>query len=212
MYNAKPPADVELPSAGKLIRSTAISIVVAGGILVTTVLPAEYAIDPTGIGRLLGLTSMGEIKKSLEKESKEHSQFTPRSGDRRSVFTALGNLLISPAAAEEKKPAAKATDWKDEVTFTLKPGQGFEIKLTMKKGVKARYEWTATGGRINYDLHAHAGGSNARYKRGRGKQNDSGSFTARFDGDHGWFFRNRDRNEVKVVMKFKGDYSGIVRQ
>lgn len=212
MYNAKQPSDVELPSTGKLIRSTAISMVAAGAILVTTILPAEYGIDPTGIGRVLGLTKMGEIKKSLEKDAKEHARLASPSGDRQSVLAALGSLLISPAAAEENKPAKDASDWKDETTFSLKPGKGLEIKLTMKKGAKATYEWTATGGRINYDLHAHAGSENARYKRGRGKDSDSGSFTAKFDGDHGWFFRNRDSKEVKVVMKFKGDYSAIVRK
>jgi hypothetical protein len=32
-------------------------------------MPAEYAIDPTGIGKVLGLTKMGEIKQSLAEES-----------------------------------------------------------------------------------------------------------------------------------------------
>lgn len=33
--------------------------------LVFAVLPAEFAVDLTGVGRLLGLTSMGEIKRRL---------------------------------------------------------------------------------------------------------------------------------------------------
>ena len=37
--------------------------------LVTCVMPAEYAIDPTGMGKVLGLTKMGEIKQSLAEES-----------------------------------------------------------------------------------------------------------------------------------------------
>ncbi|MGI9078303.1 MAG: hypothetical protein ACR2G6_13390 [Gemmatimonadaceae bacterium] len=37
-------------------------------LLVTVVLPAEYGVDPTGIGRLLGLAQMGEIKVALAKE------------------------------------------------------------------------------------------------------------------------------------------------
>lgn len=35
----------------------------------TVVLPAEYGIDPTGVGRALGLTQMGEIKTRLAKEA-----------------------------------------------------------------------------------------------------------------------------------------------
>jgi hypothetical protein len=219
MHNAAPPPDHELPSTFRLIRSTVISIAAAAVILVTVVLPAEYAIDPTGIGRALGLTSMGEIKQQLEKDAKEHSAAPPRGGERPDFFASLGGLLIGSASAQTAKTApgqlAQAKDtspWKDEVTFSLRPGQGMEIKLTMKKGDTATYSWAATDGRINYDLHAHAGGQTARYRRGRGKRGDSGSFTARFDGDHGWFFRNRDRRTVKVLMKLKGGYSAIVRK
>ena len=42
---------------------------VAAVILVTVVLPAEYGIDPTRIGRVLGLTQMGEIKARLAREA-----------------------------------------------------------------------------------------------------------------------------------------------
>ena len=38
-------------------------------ILIAIVLPSEYAIDPTGIGRALGLTEMGEIKTQLAEEA-----------------------------------------------------------------------------------------------------------------------------------------------
>ena len=61
----------ELPSKAKLVKSTLLSIVIAGIILVTAVLPAEYGIDPTGIGSALGLTSMGEIKTALHEEAVE---------------------------------------------------------------------------------------------------------------------------------------------
>jgi hypothetical protein len=42
---------------------------VAGFLLVTVVLPAEYGVDPTGIGRVLGLTQMGVIKARLAAEA-----------------------------------------------------------------------------------------------------------------------------------------------
>ncbi len=56
-------------SLRKLVRSTLIALVVAVALLVTVVLPAEYGIDPTGVGRVLGLTRMGEIKTRLAKEA-----------------------------------------------------------------------------------------------------------------------------------------------
>lgn len=69
MYNTDLPTRAELPSTGKLLRSTLLATIIAVALLITVVLPAEYAIDPTGAGRLLGLTEMGEIKTQLAEEA-----------------------------------------------------------------------------------------------------------------------------------------------
>ncbi len=64
-----PDESITTPSAGALIRSTLLAMSVAGVLLVTCVLPAEYGVDPTGAGRLLGLTQMGEVKQALAEEA-----------------------------------------------------------------------------------------------------------------------------------------------
>ena len=69
MYNTDMPSRAELPSSAQLLRSTLIAAGVAAALLVTVVLPAEYNIDPTGAGRALGLTEMGEIKTQLAREA-----------------------------------------------------------------------------------------------------------------------------------------------
>lgn len=46
----------------------------AGAILVLFWLPAEYGIDPTGVGGLTGLTEMGEIKQQLAAEAEADVQ------------------------------------------------------------------------------------------------------------------------------------------
>ncbi len=63
------PSNADLPSKAHLIKSTIIAVVIATVILITAVLPAEYGIDPTGIGKVIGLVKMGEIKTSLSKEA-----------------------------------------------------------------------------------------------------------------------------------------------
>ncbi|MBT4769995.1 MAG: transmembrane anchor protein, partial [Rhodospirillaceae bacterium] len=65
MYNKNIPSNLDIPSTGKLIKSTVLAAITAGALLVTVVLPAEYGIDPTGIGNAIGLKKMGEIKVSL---------------------------------------------------------------------------------------------------------------------------------------------------
>lgn len=54
---------------GGLVRSTLLSGGAALAILTFFYLPAEYGYDPTGVGGLLGLTEMGNIKQSLYAEA-----------------------------------------------------------------------------------------------------------------------------------------------
>jgi hypothetical protein len=58
-------SQMQPPSANKILESTFLAAAVAIAIVVCVFLPAEHAIDPTGVGRLLGLTQMGEIKHQL---------------------------------------------------------------------------------------------------------------------------------------------------
>ena len=78
MFNAEKPSLDELPTSAQLLRSTVIAFAGAILILVTVILPAEYGIDPTGAGRFMGLTEMGEIKHELTKEAKrDHGSYVP---------------------------------------------------------------------------------------------------------------------------------------
>lgn len=61
--------DQPKPDSRRLLRSTVTAAAIAVVLLITVVLPAEYGIDPTRIGRVLGLTQMGEIKVRLAREA-----------------------------------------------------------------------------------------------------------------------------------------------
>ena len=63
------PAQQVEASPGGLIRSTLMAGGGALAILTLFWLPAEYGIDPTGLGGLLGLTEMGVIKQQLAGEA-----------------------------------------------------------------------------------------------------------------------------------------------
>ncbi len=62
------------PSKATLRRATIAALAVAIVVVLTTVLPAEYAIDPTGVGRRIGLTQMGQLKKQLALEAIEDAR------------------------------------------------------------------------------------------------------------------------------------------
>ena len=240
MFNAEIPSRAELPSTAKLVKSTIAAAAAAAVLLVTVVLPAEYAIDPTGIGRALQLTQMGEIKRQLAIEAEQDRQRdrpqqpTPAGApDRKSgILSMMAGLVVSPAYAhpghdedDDKtqasaaapgpsiaQPAAPAGKT-DDVVFTLKPGEGVEYKMTMKKGGVVNFSWRAEGGKVYYDMHGTgSGGKESSYKKGRDVARDDGVFTAAYDGKHGWFWRNRSGGDVTVTLEVNGAYSDIKRQ
>jgi len=40
---------------------------------------------------------------------------------------------------------------------------------------------------------------------------DNGTLEAAFDGNHGWFWRNRGKEDITVILKVKGDYIEMKR-
>ncbi len=195
MYNTDLPNQNELPSSRQLLRSTIIALIVAAVLLVTTVFPAEYGIDPTGIGRVLGLKEMGMIKMQLAEEAAKHNAASEQ-----------------PASAAAVTATPEPTPQKsDTTTITLKPNEGVEYKLEMSKGAKAKYEWTSVGGPVNHNLHTDGAGGSHSYSKGTGVERDAGEITAVSDGYHGWFWRNRNSKDVTITLKTSGDYKSIKR-
>ena len=215
MYNSNLPSLSELPSSKQLQRSTIIAAVSALVLLITVILPSEYGIDPTGVGRVLRLTEMGEIKTQLAAEAAADASVGAQA-DGASASpspTQAPVVAVSRGAtvAASPMPVPTQATWKDEERFTLPPGQGIEIKLVMKEGTKAEYAWVANGGVVNYDTHGDGGGKSISYEKGRGVQKNEGVLTAAFTGNHGWFWRNRSQSNVEVVLRTRGDYSELKR-
>ncbi|MDR7097197.1 transmembrane anchor protein [Hydrogenophaga laconesensis] len=215
MYNSETPSRAELPSSKQLLRSTVLAAVSAVVLLVAVVLPAEYGIDPTGVGRVLRLTDMGEIKTQLAAEAAADT--AAASGN--SVVTSAqaqqpppgARSAPTPAFAPAAKPAVQEAPWRDEMTVTLTPGEGTEIKMRMTEGAKADYSWVVQGGRVNFDTHGDGGGKNISYEKGRDVPADDGQLVAAFTGNHGWYWRNRGKADVKLVLRTRGEYTDIKR-
>ncbi|TPG77945.1 transmembrane anchor protein [Pseudomonas mandelii] len=209
MFNTPLPTVNELPSTRKLVRSTVIALLTAVGLLVTVVMPSEYAIDPTGVGRALGLTQMGELKITLAQEALADTMPPQPAAPAPRV------ARVEPAA----KPAAQPVATPDpalrtnQMTVTLRPSEGAEIKLEVLKNKTVSYEWTAVGGPVNYDTHGEPyngeKGYFHSYNKGKQVKSDKGEFTAIFDGTHGWFWRNRSNNDVTISLKTAGDYLSV---
>lgn len=190
MYNSNIPTDRELPSSKKLLKSTIISSAVACALLIGIVLPAEYAIDPTGLGSLLGLTTMGEIKTSSSTVLEISEGGTV--GDERS--TEFTNMP------------------KDVVSISVPIGGALEYKFELAKDDRMIYEWAVESGQIYFDFHGEPTGDKTGFYE---SYTDStarsalGTFTAPFTGSHGWYFRNESDGPLKVTLSTKGTYKII---
>ncbi len=202
MLNANRPNPSDLPSTPALLKSTGLALVIASGLLVAVVLPAEYGIDPTRIGSAFGLTEMGRVKRQLAAEAAAEASTPSAVATAPAASQTLGAQPASPASADART---------DEMQLTLAPDQGAEIKLTMKEGASARFNWTSSGGKVNYDTHGDRPGvSYHGYGKGSSPA-EQGVLTAAFDGKHGWFWRNRTGAPVTITLKTTGAYSAIKR-
>ena len=188
MTNFETPHRSELPTTAQLNRATGLAALIAGAILVTTVLPAEYGIDPTGIGKALGLKEMGDVKASAQGEEQATTAVT------------------APVATATTSSSGVQTG---EVTLTLQPGEGREVKATMKAGEEFDFSWSTNGGAVNYDQHGEVAGAASNeftsYEKGT-KTSSSGKFRAPFDGTHGWYWRNRTGSPATITVKATGQF------
>jgi len=202
MYNSNvPQAEArELPSTKKLLKSTALAALVACVLLVTVVMPAEYGIDPTGIGTLIGLTRMGEIKASLAQEV---------AADK----AADAQAALADASPQPLATSSSAATTSHETVVTLAPDEGTEVKVAMTKGDKVQYTWSTDGGKANFDVHADSktlGIDYHNYLKGS-EQIMEGEIEAAFDGSHGWFWRNRTSSTMTITLQTRGQYTNIKR-
>ena len=226
MFNSKQPSLDDLPTHKQLLRSTVIAFISAIFLLITVVMPAEFAIDITGAGRLLGLTQVGEVKAQIKAEQepedalKSDSEIASSSAPDQvvkpktpeSVPVVPVTVIDTPVSSSDNSSLAIR---RDQQVVELKPNQGAEVKMQMKKGQKVKYYWTANGGKVNYDTHGDPinapKGFYHGYGKGRSIGDDSGTLIAEFDGKHGWFWRNRSDKTVTITLKTQGEYANIKR-
>ena len=91
-----------------------------------------------------------------------------------------------------------------------------EFKVNVSKGGSLVYSWEAEGLAVPedlmFDFHGHTVAAEAKgdvsvadYEKGSGAA-ANGSLTAPVDGIHGWYFRNRSGQPIKVRVRLSGFY------
>jgi hypothetical protein len=189
-------------SSKTLIKASLAAVILAAIALVSLILPAEYNIDPTGVGKALGLTALAQP-----------------------------NTVAAPAIAvanssSEPKQAEQGTA-EHSVSVTVPAGRGVEYKFQMAQFAKMEYQWstsistststdTATDNSspspLYFDLHGEPQGDTTGYFESYviAESNEmKGSFTTPFAGSHGWYWKNTSAKAITVQLKVSGDFTVI---
>jgi hypothetical protein len=99
--------------------------------------------------------------------------------------------------------------WRDEVSYTLSPSEGIEVKLVMDAGAVAAFEWTVNGGVVNCDTHGDGAGNDISYEQGRAVPKPAGELVAAFTGNHCWVWRSRSTGPQTLTLRTRGDYTAL---
>ena len=197
----------EVPSTRRLLKVTAIAIAVAGVILVTTVLPAEYGIDPTGVGSRLGLDVLASTAEAAELPPTATATATAEP-----ELDAVGQPATPVESSVVNKRDGKYRS--ETLSLTLAPGKGAEIKAAMKTGDGMVFHWSASGD-VAVDMHGERTGAAkdeyTSYWIEKVQRQAAGSFTAPFDGSHGWYWLNRSSEPVTVQVEVSGFQEKLYR-
>jgi hypothetical protein len=172
-------------SRRRLLLSTVIALLAAVAILVTVVLPAEYGIDPLGVGRLTGLDALGSSKAGAPITELMHSH--PRK------FYS-GNIIIELEGREELE--YKATLAAGEPLLYSWKVQGGPVYFEFH-GEPTEGDWPE-GYYRSYEINQSSSASH-------------GSFIAPFTGQHGWYWRNLSDERAMITLEASGYYSRLGR-
>lgn len=167
------------PSLASLVKALAIASAIAGALLVLVVLPAERNIDVTGFGNAIGLTA-----------------------------------LSAPTAASSEQtptvePEAGGTATEGRTVVEVPAGKGLEYKFYIRAGAKLEYGWELDTGEVFYDFHGEPKGAAKDVFESYASGNASGvkgTLTAPFEGTHGWYWKNRGTEPVKITLVTSGAY------
>ena len=158
-------------------------------------MPAEYGVDPTGLGDKLGLTQL-----TIASESK-------------SVGIALQPGDLESVSVIEPVWKSMTPFRSDTMILTLLPNQGAEIKAIMNKNQKFVFNWEVKGGLAYFDMHGEAFNTKEMSSPAIGRMIRnlmlSGAFIAPFDGTHGWYWQNKGSESIEIHLSTSGFYKEL---
>lgn len=180
------------PSRKKLLALLGTALLAATLVVTGAVLPAEYHLDPLGVGRITGLLQLSRPREVTLTLPAAHSAGAPA---RFYEHELRKDRIDIPLAAGGDAEHRDALEW----------------KVRMKAGDTLVFSWTvaAPAGEFYFDFHGQSDPAPQvkvlSYQEGLGN-GSNGTVTAPFDGIHGWFLQNQSATPVVVHLELSGFY------
>lgn len=171
--------NIPVQSMKTLIISMVSAVMLAFCILIAFIGPAEYGIDPTGLGNKLGLTVLAKpLPESVKK-------------------------VMSCPTGEQ------TTGWQDIVQITIPAKSDLEYKFYLQKNAHIGYAWSSDADAVYFDFHGEPAGDKTGYFKSYRETTanaSEGDLKAPFTGTHGWYWKNDTNKTIQVILKTKGQY------
>ncbi len=174
-----------IQSSNTLLKASLFALILAIVVLVLVILPAEYDVDPTGFGKLTGLSQLSSVENTSESEAMEPKTDNP----------------FQQSALQQ-----------DTVTIEVMAGKGLEYKFYLEQHEKLVYDWETDGDSIYFDFHGEPEGDTTGFYESftiATSNKMQGTLTTPFPGSHGWYWRNDSDNTVIITLSTKGPYKII---
>lgn len=174
-------SEIEHPiqSTTKLLKALALSLLIALAVFVTIVLPAEFGIDLTGAGSMLGLNALRAEDSNTEAIS--------RPGE--------GDLVFRQDEVEILIPANDGLEYK----FFLHMHSNLNYEWSSTSSLYFDMHGEPDGDTTGY-FESYGAAS---------VDEISGSVTVPFAGSHGWYWRNDTDQDITITLKTLGNYDVI---
>lgn len=174
--------NIPVQSVATLIKASIAAVIIAAVALVLVILPAEYNVDPTGVGKALQLTSIAQAAEVTAVE-----EVTPVE---QSVPERTDTVTI-------EIPAKKGLEYK----LLMEKHAHLEYEWTTDgAGLYFDFHGEPQGDTTGYFESFAITTSN----------NMKGSLTTPFAGSHGWYWKNTTATPVIVTLSIKGSY--VIKQ
>jgi len=169
-----------IQSTKTLFKASFFALMLAAIVLVLIILPAEYNVDPTGFGKMSGLTQLSSTDKPDVETKVNHSISVNKQQDTATIEVLAGEGLEYKFFLEQYE--------KLEYTWTT-DGQAIYFDF------HGEPQGDTTGFFESFTIAT----SNKM----------QGTLTTPFSGSHGWYWRNDSNTAITITLNTKGLYKII---